>query len=234
MYICQLMKHSSCGFSYWIHDSLSVLPPLFPSSTVVPWKSSLGPTDLCTWHLETKIPWNTLSFHPVTHLGITGWHHNANRDINTWVGIQSPGSAKCMPQDTTQEFKQKLWLKNLGTTQLSCCSDITWRMLQKSRVAKPTRNGCSNVGKVFCCLKKKKSFKENRARKSFLEKTATNWQEFCLTEFKIQPCSAYLLKGNVTKESSFCEIFQKTNLIDLSAVPYCSAVPIAKNMRIKY
>lgn len=156
MYICQLMKHSFCGFSYWIHDSLSVLPPLFPSSTVVPWKSSLGPTDLCTWHLETKIPWNTLSFYPVTHLGITGWHHNANRDINTWVGIQSPGSAKCMPQDTTQEFKQKLWLKNLGTTQLSCCSDITWRMLQKSRVAKSTRNGCSNVGKVFCCLKKKK------------------------------------------------------------------------------
>lgn len=175
--------------------------------------------------------------YPLFSSSHTSWHYRVTsqcRDINTWVGIQSPGSAKCMPQDTTQEFKQKLWLKNLGTTQLSCCSDITWRMLQKSRVAKSTRNGCSNVGKVFCCLKKKKSFKENRARKSFLEKTATNWQEFCLTEFKIQPCSAYLLKGNVTKESSFCEIFQKTNLIDLSAVPYCSAVPIAKNMRIKY
>lgn len=157
--------YSLCGFSYWIRDSLSVLPPLFPSSAVGLWKSSFGPTDFCTWHLETKISWNTLSFHPVTHLGITGWHHNANRDINTMSG--NPVSWLCQVQnkDTTQEFKQKLWLKNLGTTQLSCCSDITWRMLQKRRVAKSTRNGCSNVGKVFCCLEKKKSFKENRAKK---------------------------------------------------------------------
>lgn len=203
MYICQLMKHSSCGFSYWIHDSLSVLPPLFPSSTVVPWKSSLGPTDLCTWHLETKILWNTLSFHPVTHLGVTGWHHNANRDINTWVGIQSPGSAKCMPQDTTQEFKQKLWLKNLGTTQLSCCSDITWRMLQKSRVAKSTRNGCSNVGKVFCCLKKK-SFKENRARKSFLAgKLPQTGKSFAWQNSKYSPAQPIYWKAMLQKNPAF-------------------------------
>lgn len=201
--------YSLCGFSYWIPDSLSVLPPLFPSSTVLLWKSSFGPTDFCTWHLETKIPWNTLSVHPVTHLGITGWHHNANGDINTMSGNPVSWLCQVHNKNTTQEFKQKLWLKNLGTAQLSCCSDITWRMLQKRRVAKSTRNGCSNVGKVFCCLKKK-SFKENRAKKSFLEKTATNWQEFCLTEFKIQPCSLSIYwKIMLPKIPAFVKFFRR-------------------------
>lgn len=89
---------------------------------------------------------------------------------------------------------------------------MTWRMLQKRRVANSTRNGCSNVDKVFCCLKKEiKCLKENTAWKSYVEKTATNWQEFCLTEFKIQPCPTHLLKtmSQKKKNPAFVKFFRR-------------------------